>query len=97
MLRGLLESIPAAARGLGRIGSELREEVGGRARSAEDARRRRPDRRALEERSREARMELEEFDRRRRERAAASQNRWLEQERREERREEGSESERRRK
>jgi hypothetical protein len=44
VLRRLLAGIPQAVRSLGRYSARLGEEVGGRTRSAEDARKRRPDR-----------------------------------------------------
>eukprot|EP00887_Chlorella_sp_A99_P006337 scaffold3.g6337.t1 len=68
VLRALLRALPSALRGLGRYSASLGGEVGGRARSAAQAQERRPERKLLEEQSREARMQLEEFDRRRRER-----------------------------
>ena len=137
VLRRLLAGIPLAVRSLGRYSARLGEEVGGRTRSAEDARKRRPDRcvpasqgccrwvavvgvgvpcssahvncaggyalrsqclnlcladsvacllclltcrKYLEERSREARAELESFDKRRREREAEQQRQRKQQE-----------------
>ncbi|PSC70899.1 Ras-related Rab7 [Micractinium conductrix] len=73
VLRSLLAGIPKAVRSLGRYSSRLGDEVGGRTRSSSDAAKRRPDRKYLEERSREARAELEAFDRRRRERQQVQQ------------------------
>lgn len=64
VLRSALRMLPDALRGVGRVGEALGGQVEGRVRSADAARRRRPDRKALESQSREARMELDEFDRR---------------------------------
>lgn len=80
VLRRLAAGLPAALRSLGRAAGELGGEAGARAQSAEAARRRRPDRKYLEERSREARAELESFDRRRRERQEEQQRLWRQQE-----------------
>ncbi|KAL4433056.1 hypothetical protein ABPG77_006483 [Micractinium sp. CCAP 211/92] len=80
VLRRLLAGIPLAVRSLGRYSTRLGDEVSSRTSSAEEARRRRPDRKFLEERSREARAELEAFDRRRRERQAQAQQQAAKQE-----------------
>lgn len=70
VLRALVRGLPRAVTALGRYGAGVGTEVGGRVRKSEEAQRRRPDRKELEARSRDARMELEEFDKmqRRRER-----------------------------
>ena len=68
VVRLVLRGLPRALTALGRYGAGVGSEVAGRVRQSEDAARRRPDRKYLEAKSREARMELDEFDRRRRER-----------------------------
>lgn len=68
VLRSLLRALPRTITALGRYGSSIGGEVEERFKRSDDARRRRPDRKYLEEKSREARMELDEFDRKRRQR-----------------------------
>ncbi|GAB4818854.1 hypothetical protein N2152v2_005900 [Parachlorella kessleri] len=67
VLRGLLRAVPDALRGVGKYLVGLGSEAGERVQSAGEAARRKPDRKYLEEKSREARMELDEFDRKVRE------------------------------
>lgn len=66
--RSLLRRLPGAVVALGRYGAQVGGEVAQRTRRADDAARRRPDRKYLEEQSREARAELEKFDRKQRQR-----------------------------
>jgi hypothetical protein len=66
--RAALRRLPGAVAVAARYGARVGGEVAGRARRAGGAAARRPDRKFLEERSREARAELEEFDRRQRQR-----------------------------
>jgi hypothetical protein len=73
VLRSLLRSLPGAVSLLARYGGRVGEEVGDRAKRAGGAARRRPDRKYLEEKSAEARMELDEFDRRRKQREREKQ------------------------
>ena len=68
LLKSVLRSLPSALTAVGRYSEQVGEEVGGRVGRSVRAQKRRPDRKELEERSREARMELDEFDRKRRER-----------------------------
>jgi hypothetical protein len=68
VLRSLLRTLPRTITAVGRLGGSIGGEVEERFRRSDDARRRRPDRKYLEEKSREARMELDEFDRKIRQR-----------------------------
>ena len=68
ILRALLRSLPKAVTALGRYGANVGEEVGDRVGRSAEAQKRKPDRKYLVEKSREARMELEEFDRKRKQR-----------------------------
>ena len=68
VLRSVLRSLPRAVTALGRYGSVVGEEVSERVGRSAEAQQRKPDRKYLEEKSREARMELDEFDRKRRQR-----------------------------
>lgn len=63
VLRSLLRSVPRALTALGRYGAGVGEEVRGRVGKSADAQKRKPDRKYLEEKSREARMQLDKFDR----------------------------------
>jgi hypothetical protein len=67
VLRSLLRSLPRAVTALGRYGAVVGEEVSDRVGRSADAQKRKPDRKYLEEKSREARMELDDFDRKARE------------------------------
>lgn len=67
VLRSFLRSLPLALTVLGRYGAIVGEEVSGRVGRSADAQKRKPDRKYLEEKSREERMQLEEFDRKIRE------------------------------
>lgn len=73
VLRAILRSFPGALQILARYGERIGEEVGDRTKRADEARQRKPDRKYLEAKSREARMELDEFDRRRRQRERQGQ------------------------
>lgn len=65
-LRKALRRLPGTVDRVGRVGSTLGEEMGTRVRRSLEAQERRPDRKYLEEKSREARAELDDFDRRQR-------------------------------
>ena len=67
VLRTLLRSLPRALTALGRYGAVVGEELSYRVGRSAEAQKRKPDRKYLEEKSREARMELDEFDRKARE------------------------------
>jgi hypothetical protein len=75
VVRTALRALPRAVTSLGRYSSGIGEEVSERLRRSEEARKGRPDRKYLEEKSQEARAELDEFDRKRRERERDKQRR----------------------
>lgn len=74
VIRALLRSLPHAVTALGRYGAGVGSEVMDRMKKSDEAQKRKPDRKFLEERSREARAELEEFDRKRRVREKERKN-----------------------
>lgn len=73
VIRALLRSLPRAVTAIGRYGSSVGEEVSGRVGRSAEAEKRKPDRKYLEEKSRQARMEFDEFDRRRKQREKEKQ------------------------
>jgi hypothetical protein len=68
VLRKIAQGMLSAVDMLGVYGDRVGWDIRSRVKRSDEARRRRPDRKYLEEKSREERMELEDFDRRRRER-----------------------------
>ncbi len=75
VLRAILKALPQGLTALGRYGASVGGEVSGRVGRGSQAQARKPDRKYLEEKSAEARMELDEFDRRRRQREAEQRRR----------------------
>jgi len=68
VLQTVLRSVPRALTALWRYGAGVGGEVADRIQESKEAQLRKPDRKMLEEKGREARMELDDFDRRRRQR-----------------------------
>lgn len=74
LLRSVLKSSQQAFSQLTRYGKSLGGEVKDRIRQTNEAQKRRPDRKFLEQQSKEARAELEDFDQRQRQRLREKQN-----------------------